>query len=608
MALQENTGQRSQWVSLAIHLNHRTIVTELDTMKNFLPTLGSVLLLVLMLPASAAAQTEMTIPWTGVPGELETTIVADTLADGMQAHDVYILEKGRVYLQIDPIDVNGSFTVRGQMYDPADPTDVPATIQPLPGPDGVSRYVVWPGAHFNLLGDGATLKLENLLFNGAMADQSTHVWSIALTFGSNQRVEVENNVWSDYQMTLMSQGSNSDFLVNNTIVKAVPSYPGGVFFNGFIWGGGSWLGTIDTLVVTNSSVMNFWGEAIVIYEQVEHGLVDHTSFVNMVMRPIFNRGGNNMTFSNNLMYNTKIFGQSTYFYGLWGSIDGGSGVMDINYQDPPDSAAMAAGRHWDHLNRNIVWHNNAWVNDEQVLDFWQKGPWEWEVINEDGETEVRRDTMLAIEVQNKFLGDSTLALMAADPSIREYDNVQTTPTLLLNPEYLRRIIQRITDFRDNEAHDTFLDEWWQFEHDNDPINVEWPIHEDLRYAYNSPAATASETGGPVGDPRWVPYTNVNVEEEGVPSSFSLDQNYPNPFNPSTDITFSLNQLSDVRLVIYNVLGQPVSELVKGSLPAGTYKVRWDGTSSAGHRVASGVYLYTLSTGNVTASKMMTLIK
>ncbi len=584
-------------------------------MKDLLPTqyrtiLSSVLLLFFMLPASAAAQTEMTIPWTGTPGELETTIVADTMANGMQAHDVYILEKGRVYLQIDPIDVNGSFTLRGQMYDPSDPKDVPATIQPLPGPDGISRYVVWPGAHFNLLGDGATLKLENLIFNGAMADRSTHVWSIANTFGNDQRVEVENNVWSDYQIAILAQGSsrNSDFLVNNTIFKANPSYPGGVFFNGFIWGGGSWLGTIDTLVVTNSSVMNSWGEAFVIYEQVNYGLVDHTSFVNIVMRPIFSRGGNNMTFSNNLMYNTKIYGQSTYTYGLWGSIDGGSGIMDINHQDPPDSAAMAAGRHWDHLNRNIVWHNNAWVNDEYVLDFWRRGPWEWEVINDEGETEVRRDTMLAVELQNKFVGDSLRALMAADPSIREYDNVQTTPTLLLNPEYLRRIIQRIWDFRDNETHDTFLDEWWQFEHDGNPVNVEWPIHEDLRYAYNSPAATASETGGPVGDPRWVPYTNVNVEEEVVPSSFSLDQNYPNPFNPSTDITFSLHQLSDVRLVVYNVMGQPVSELVKGALPAGAYKVRWDGTNSAGHRVASGVYLYTLSTGSVTASRMMTLIK
>ena len=577
-------------------------------MKNLLTTLASVLLLVLILPASAAAQSEMTITWTGMPGEFETTIVADTTADGMQAHDVYILEKGRVYLQIDPIDVNDSFTVRGQMYDPADPTDVPATIQPIPGADGVSRYTLWPGSNFNLLGDDATLKLENLIFNGAMADQSTHVWTIAKTLGRNQRVEVENNVWSGYQIALMSQGSNSDFVVNNTIFNAIPSYPGGVFFNGFIWGGGSWLGTIDSLVVTNSSIMNSWGEALVVYEQVDYGLIDHTSFVNIVMRPIFNRGGNNMTFSNNLMYNTKIYGQSTFWYGLWGSIDGGSGVMDINYQAPPDSAAMAAGRHWDHLNRNIVWHNNAWANDEQVLAFWQEGPWEWEVVNDSGDVEVRRDTMLAIEVQNKFVGDSTLALMAADPSIREYDNVETTPTLLLHPEYLTRIIARVTDFRDNEAHDTFLDEWWQYEHDNDHINIEWPLHEDLRYTFNSPAATASDTGGPVGDPRWEPFVNTAAVEDEVPSSFSLDQNYPNPFNPSTAISFSLEQLSDVRLVVYNVMGQPVSELMKGSLPAGTYKVQWDGTNSAGYRVASGVYLYTLSTGSITASKIMTLIK
>lgn len=572
-------------------------------------TLTCALMLATMLAASAAAQTEMVVPWTGMPGELETTIVADTTADGMQAHDVYVLEKGRVYLQIEPIDVNSSFTVRGQMFDPADPADVPATIQPLPGPDGLNRYDGWPpGSHFKLLGDDVTLKLENLLFNGAMADQSTHVWCVVVAYGKSQRAEVDNNVWSDYQMTLMTFGTDSDFVVNNTIAKANPSYPGGVFFNGFLWGGGSWMGTIDTLMVTNSSVMNFWGEAIVVYEQVEYGLVDHTSFANLVMRPIFNRGGNNMTFSNNLMYNTKIFGQSSFYYGLWGSVDGGSGVMDINFLAAPDSAAMAAGRHWDHLNRNIVWHNNAWANDEQVLDFWQEGPWEWEVVNDSGEVEVRQDTMLAIGIQNQFVGDSTRALMAADPSIREYDNVQTTATLLLDPEYLTRIINRIRDFRDNEAHDTFLDEWWQYEHDNDPINVEWPIHEDLRFTYMSPAATASETGGPVGDPRWIPFVNTDVEEEGVPSTFSLEQNYPNPFNPSTDIAFSLEQLSDVRLVVYNVLGQPVSELVSESLPAGTYTVRWDGTNSAGFRVASGLYLYTLSTGSATASRKMTLIK
>lgn len=559
--------------------------------------------------AAALAQSEMLIPWFPSPGVLEATIAGDTTATGEQAHDVYVLEKGRVYLQINPIDVNSSFTIRGQAYDPADPNDVPATIQPLPGLDGVSRYEGWPpGSHFKLYGEGATLKLENLLFNAAMADQSVHVWCVAVAYGEDQKVSIDNSVMVGYQITLMTFGKNTDFFVNNSVNTATPSYPGGVFFNGFLWGGGSWIGTIDSLSITNSSIINSWGEALVIYEQVTHGVVDHTSFVNMVMRPIFNRGMNNMTFSNNLFYNTKIFGQSTFYYGLWGSIDGGSGVMDVHYLAAPDSAALAAGRNWDHLNRNITFNNNAWVNDEQVLNFWRSPPWQWEVVNDEGETEVRYDTMLTVEVQNRWVGDSTRALMAIDPSIREFDNVETTATLALSPEYLARIIERIADFRDNEAHDTFLDEWWQYEHDNDPVNVEWPIHEDLRFTYMSPAATASETGGPVGDPRWVPIINTSLDNEGVPTTFALDQNYPNPFNPSTNIAFTLDQKSDVRLVVYNVLGQPIVELVQESLPAGVYKYRWDGRNDAGFRVASGVYIYVLSTGSGTISKKMTLTK
>ena len=47
-----------------------------------------------------------------------------------------------------------------------------------------------------------------------------------------------------------------------------------------------------------------------------------------------------------------------------------SGVMNVMFQDPPDTTAIAAGRNWDHLNRNITYNNNAWVNDEQVLAFW----------------------------------------------------------------------------------------------------------------------------------------------------------------------------------------------------------------------------------------------
>jgi hypothetical protein len=583
-------------------------------MSKSLPVLTCTLLFLAMLPATAIAQSEMVIEWNGIPGQIETTITADTLADGSQAHDVYVLEHSRIYLQIDELQVKNSFTVRGQTVPSDQANAFPATVQPFPGPDGTSRYSPWPpGAHFRMNVDDVTLTLDNLLFNGAMADGSGHVWGVVGPGGDNQTIKVEDNVWSGYQLHLTT-GRNTSFHFNNSIYKSVPSYPGGVFFNGLFWGGGSWLGTIDSLTVTNSSIINTWGEALVVYEQVNYGLVDHTSFVNIIMNPIFFRGGNNMTFTNNLFYNTKIFGQSTYHYGLWGFEDEDdnpirqtSGVMNIMAQPAPDTTAIAAGRNWDHLNRNITWDNNAWVNDEQVLAFWAEGPWEWEVTDEDGNTVTRRDTMLAPSSQNIFVGDTLRALMAADPTIREFDNVETTPTLELDPQYLKLMIDRARDFRDNEKHDTFLDEWWQYEADNNPVNVQWPIHEDLRYSADSPAATASETGGPVGDPRWAPVP-VSAEEDVLPNTFALHQNYPNPFNPSTEITFSLDEPSDVKLVIYNILGQAVRELASGSMTAGSYKYRWDGRNDVGLAVTSGLYIYTLSTGSRSVSRKMILVK
>jgi hypothetical protein len=101
---------------------------------------------------------------------------------------------------------------------------------------------------------------------------------------------------------------------------------------------------------------------------------------------------------------------------------------------------------------------------------------------------------------------------------------------------------------------------------------------------------------------------TDVEEEEVSSSvgrFSLSQNYPNPFNPETEISFSLPERAPVSLVIFNVFGQKVKELIHATLSAGSYKVAWDGTDSEGNSLASGVYFCRLSAGaNTSASKMI----
>lgn len=89
----------------------------------------------------------------------------------------------------------------------------------------------------------------------------------------------------------------------------------------------------------------------------------------------------------------------------------------------------------------------------------------------------------------------------------------------------------------------------------------------------------------------------------VPDEYSLLQNYPNPFNPSTRIDFSLPKTSFTKLIIYDVLGKEVAELMDRNLPAGKYSVKWDAS-----RFSSGVFFYTLKAGGYTETKSMVLIK
>ncbi len=88
----------------------------------------------------------------------------------------------------------------------------------------------------------------------------------------------------------------------------------------------------------------------------------------------------------------------------------------------------------------------------------------------------------------------------------------------------------------------------------------------------------------------------------------LAQNYPNPFNPTTTISFSLAQPADASLSIYDVRGALVKTLHNGRKERGIHRIVWDGTSSSGQTVASGVYFYKLVAGSFTDTKKMTILK
>jgi hypothetical protein len=100
----------------------------------------------------------------------------------------------------------------------------------------------------------------------------------------------------------------------------------------------------------------------------------------------------------------------------------------------------------------------------------------------------------------------------------------------------------------------------------------------------------------------VPVSNTaGVEQvDATPGDFTLSQNYPNPFNPSTEITFTLPQASQVSLRVFNLLGQEVASLVNEFRNAGTHRVTFDASN-----LATGMYIYRLESGaNSLAKKMM----
>jgi hypothetical protein len=99
------------------------------------------------------------------------------------------------------------------------------------------------------------------------------------------------------------------------------------------------------------------------------------------------------------------------------------------------------------------------------------------------------------------------------------------------------------------------------------------------------------------------------ETQVIPTEFSISQNYPNPFNPSTKIEYSLPFESNVKISVFNILGEKVKELVNTQMPVGNHTVNFNSGN-----FASGIYIYTIEaktvSGNVNyiSAKKMVLLK
>jgi len=568
--------------------------------------------------ANLSADT-LTVTWTGAIGELETTIMADTSADGTQAHDVYKLEANKVYLQRSTLILESSCDIVGAAYGTG---EAPATIQPIPGDDGASQFAGWPAGNIKTYGEDQSYAFKNLLFNGVFADGSGTLFGVLATYGKRNTITVDHvtSVHNEVITYFCFGQAERWTLTNNTAVQ-YSCYPAGMYFGGFWWGGGGgWTGTVESLFIQNNTIEGAHGQAFVIYDNglvnrtpgVDKIHVDHNTFVNIIDWPKFYRHGNNTHWTNNLFVNLASNGQTRNAGNTNIAVNhpGGHGKTATLYQGAcTDSTLLADGNCWDNTNRNIHYNNNAWMDTPELLDMFAMEPWCWDLpADSTGLVVTLCDTMLA--GQSKWLGDSTSAQFAN--GVSETNNIHASDLgWNLDAAYITAQTTRTRDWLDNGVHDTHLDRFWMHQADGDNISVQWPLPMDFSYSATSSAATQCVHGGPVGSTHHMTHAaDLSTSPAGanMPSAFALAQNYPNPFNPSTEISFTLNEAADVNLSIFNMLGQKVRTLTSGSTPAGVYSLEWDGRDEMGQSVSTGVYLYTLSNGSTSITKKMALMK
>lgn len=145
--------------------------------------------------------------------------------------------------------------------------------------------------------------------------------------------------------------------------------------------------------------------------------------------------------------------------------------------------------------------------------------------------------------------------------------------------------------------------------------------EEDPYYTGSVRTMTLHSGGTQNDQNWLrPSTwglarigiPTAVEEEQqkaqVPAKMTLFQNYPNPFNPSTTISYDLTANSEVRIDVYDILGQKLATLVNEKQNAGSYSVIWNATDNQGAQVSAGVYFVKFSADNFEQTHKMILVK
>jgi len=149
---------------------------------------------------------------------------------------------------------------------------------------------------------------------------------------------------------------------------------------------------------------------------------------------------------------------------------------------------------------------------------------------------------------------------------------------------------------------TWSDTSWNVLADVNPMFVD-PENSDYSLQDGSAAKGAGDDGKDLGYLGDIATAIQNEVVQQVPQTYSLNQNYPNPFNPTTTIRYNIPKSENVRISVYNVLGQEVAVLLNEKVNAGNHTVEFKAAN-----LSSGIYIYRMEAGSFTSYKKMIIMK
>jgi hypothetical protein len=541
------------------------------------------------------------------PGNLNAVINADTTASGESAH-VYVLNSDTTYflteeIRVKDLDLIGKITPDGYL----------PVIVPYINSDGTSpnNIAATPGGHSYIL-------FKNLYLMGTRTDGSSVTSQCVSANGDSCRYIMEGCIFENFGATSTPNILNTwnslgtDIFVTNCLFRNnqsdIPQNPG------MNWAGPG-INAIDTMEVTNSSFFVFGGNIEGSGSAMGYLLFNHnTIFMHTKSSPFSIGQMYNADITNNIFY-------SCYSLGLDSAHAYDTATYNANFFSPPaivtlDSITgdlLLPPYNYTEDGRHVVITNNAYYWPKGIID-------NFATMNADPDT----STGHYRNVGGKIIAPSWLETRPGDeavlndPGINISNNDSTDPgfdpTLVANAvdsmaTYVRSVWKNggsgagVSNFVDlaspitpaQSGVGTYADV---------PANWKttqgYPVKDNLRYTAN----LKGSDGLPLGDDTWWPdITGIQQLPSTVPTKFSLSQNYPNPFNPTTDIQYSITKSGFVTLKVYNMLGQEVATLVNQKQTAGTYRVDFNAS-----KLASGVYLYRVESGDVSLTKKMILLK